>query len=367
MNGIYAKRGWLYYQAPKPPGGTRPKAIALKTRDWVAAMDAVDKMRYGQMETAAALAGTVDEALPLYLSARAEDTKATRRAREVILSGFRDILGNPRLKDLNPAMIATWRTHLEEKGGTLNGRGQARPASKRSYLITVRAFLNWCRKQGMLDHDPLSEIRHLAKVNITRRQKFLTVDERERLLALPMKDYAKLILHLGFFAGLRHEEMLALNPDWIWIADDKSRGTITVQDTEITFDDGPGGTAGSKGTWTPKGKRARIIPMHPRLLACILDHGMRRPWMLAPDRPLWPADHKNSKRFDPKKALGNLAKKAGVEKVNYHILRHSFATHLAIAGVELSKIAALLGDSLKVAEDHYAGYAPNSGDSLLKL
>ena len=155
--------------------------------------------------------------------------------------------------------------------------------------------------------------------------------------------------------------MLALHPGWIWISPEEDRGTIMVQATNIEFDDG------TKGVWMPKGKKSRVIPMHPRLLEVVKNYGMRKPYMLAPDRPLWPADEKKSTRFDPKKALANLATTAKLPKLTYHMLRHSFATHLAQKGRTMKEIASLLGDGLVVTEKHYVGFTPNSADVLAVL
>jgi len=86
--------------------------------------------------------------------------------------------------------------------------------------------------------------------------------------------------------------------------------------------------------------------------------------VIAPEKPRWPDDSKKSKRYDPKKSLHSIGVKAGVKVLNFHILRHSFATHLAMRGVALAQIAGLLGDGIKVTEDHYAGFSPGSGNPL---
>lgn len=136
---------------------------------------------------------------------------------------------------------------------------------------------------------------------------------------------------------------------------------------------------GSTGMWSPKGKRRRTIPLHPRLLALLLerpdlefrhapakDGGTENScgFMVSPERGRWPDDDKKSKRYDPKKSLYAIGTAAKVKTLNYHILRHSFATHLAMKGVSLAQIAGLLGDGLKVTEDHYAGFSPGTGNPL---
>jgi integrase len=306
---------------------------------------------------------TLEEILPRYYKDKAESKKDTRLSRERILEGFKDILGNPRVDQIDGETMAKWWDHLGEKGGSLNGKGAMKPTSKKSYLITVRAFLNWAIAEGMLKGDPMKRLRIHTRVKSTRIGEFLTEDERERVLkaAHDKPDHLKLILYLGFFAGMRDAEMLAMKKEWIWISPEKDRGTISIQDTAIQFQND------THGTWQPKGKRTRVIPIHPRLLEFLKTYGMHEPYMLAPEKDRWPDDNKKSKRFDPKKALTALGKKAKVKTLNYHILRHSFATHLAMKGVSLAEIAGLLGDGLKVTEDHYAGFCPSKVNPLAVL
>jgi site-specific recombinase XerD len=44
-----------------------------------------------------------------------------------------------------------------------------------------------------------------------------------------------------------------------------------------------------------------------------------------------------------KRAFNNACKKAGLENVTPHTLRHTFASHLVMAGIDLSTVQRLLG------------------------
>ena len=366
MKGLFEKRGWYYFQPPTPKGGKRPGMIALRTMDYVEAVIAATKIRDENELVCAARRDTLEEVLPKYYHAKRHDTKATRRSRETILDGFKDLLGNPRVDALCEELVGRWQDHLGTKGATPAGRGPLSPAAKKTCLITVRAFTNWLKKEGMLRIDPMAAMKRQTKVNVTRIHEYLTIEERDKVLGAmeemhrgrPVKDDVKLILLLGCYAGLRDTEILAANPAWLWIADDHSQGTIRVQDTPIVFENGV------RGMWQPKGKRRREIPMHPRLLAWFKDHPPQRPWLVAPHKEKWPGDEKVSKRFEAKNALHGLAKRAGISKLNFHILRRSFATHLVMKGVGIREVAALLGDRLSVTEDNYAGFIPSRRNPL---
>jgi integrase len=253
-------------------------------------------------------------------------------------------------------MIVEWRKTLAEKGGK---RGT--PVSITtlcSYTIVLRAFLNWALAKGLIRQDPMAGMGRALRVRKSRVQQFLLEDEREKLLAARAPDYVGLILRLGFFAGLREGEMLAFNPHWLWFSEDGTRGTLTVQNTPIEYTDG------KSGMWQPKGRERRTIPLHPRLLEYLQTYGLRSPWMLAPEKEKWPGEKMNSKRYDAGKALDGVSQRAGVRRVTTHLMRHSFATHLSMKGVPLAEIAGLLGDSLRVTEEHYAGYQPGKGNPL---
>ena len=359
MKGLYEKRGWWYYQAPTPKDAPRPKPVALKTQDEITAINAVTDMQWNGMILAAETKDTLAELLPRYFAAKSKDRKKTKHGREQILNAFKDLMGNPRVMDITQQSILDWREVLATKGGTLEALGPVSQTTMTSYLIVVRAFLNWCVAKRLLRENPANDLGKQSTVRKTKRKEFHPVEEREKILAKRTKDYVELINHLGFFAGLRDGEMLVINPDWIYIAPDKSHGSIHVQPTMIEFTDG------KKFLWEPKTARGvRTIPMHKRLIDFLENYGMRRPYLLKPDNPLFPDDKTKSLRFDPKTSLKNHAKLCGVRHTSYHKLRHSFGTHLAMGGATMAEIAGLLGTTVKVAEESYAGYSPRTENQL---
>ena len=358
VRGLYEKRGWFYYQPPTPTGGKRPAARALRTRDLVEAVAMVEEERMNADMERAVISGTLKEILPKYYEAKKSDEVKTRRAREVILNQFMEMTGNPKAADLTAEVVEKWRDDLLLRKVGKSERSLS-GATVKSYTITLRAFVNWLLEERVLRVDPMAKLKRQTRVVATRRQEFLTQAQRDVLLAdefspLPLR----MILHFGFLAGLRYAEMMAMTPRWIWISPDGSQGSVTVQETPVMMDDG------NSWVWKPKTKEMRTVPLHPRLLEFLKDKGYGEPFVVAPEKSLWPGGGKQSLRMDMKKSLASLSKRAGVPKLNFHMMRHSFATHLAMNGVPLARIAALLGDSLAVTEKHYAGFCPNHGDVL---
>jgi len=229
MKGLYAKQnGYWYCQPPKVRNEPRPKAIALGTMDEVEAITKAADHATGHAMIVAETKGTLREILPRYYGEGSGDTKKTRQGRQQILDAFTELMGNPRLRDIDETLLREWREILSTTGGSLKSTKAVSPSTKTSYLITMKAFLSWAVTAGHIRKNPAKskEFKGKTTVKVTRSQKFLTVDERERLLLTPCRDYVGLILHLGFFTGMRDGEMLAMTPDWLWIAEDWSKGSM---------------------------------------------------------------------------------------------------------------------------------------------
>jgi hypothetical protein len=116
VKGLYEKRGWFYYQAPTPKGGTRPKALALGTRDLMAALDRIEEERVEALEQRMSMAGTLAEVLPRCYKAKGPgDATVTRVNRESVLEEFKKVTGNPRVNTLGSREIEVWRKYLDDK------------------------------------------------------------------------------------------------------------------------------------------------------------------------------------------------------------------------------------------------------------
>lgn len=164
-------------------------------------------------------------------------------------------------------------------------------------------------------------IRHLP---FAKRPRTLPVvlspDEVQRLIdaALPGRD--RTLLEVVYSCGLRLKELLGLGVGDI----DSARMVLHIRHG--------------------KGNKDRLVPLSPRLLAVLRDYWRQ----CRPVTCLFPG----VKSVVPLTGSGVLricrrtAKRAGLSKrITPHTLRHSFATHLLEAGVDLLSVQALLGHS----------------------
>ena len=148
----------------------------------------------------------------------------------------------------------------------------------------------------------------------------LSPEEVVRLLeaALPGRD--RTLLELAYACGLRLKELLGLR-----VADiDSARMVLHIRHG--------------------KGQKERLVPLSPRVLELLRAYWRK----YRPTTWLFPG-------IEPTRALTDgtvqrlcrrTAKRAGLTKhVHPHTLRHSFATHLLEAGVDLLSVQAILGHS----------------------
>ena len=61
-----------------------------------------------------------------------------------------------------------------------------------------------------------------------------------------------------------------------------------------------------------------------------------------------------------RKAFNNACKRAGIKNLRFHDLRHTFATRLVLAGVDLATVSKLLGHSSIQMTMRYAHPTPEA-------
>lgn len=249
-----------------------------------------------------------------------------------------------------------------------------------SYIISaISPFFEWLVvKRKVITKNPFSGL-EMARFDASLKVKtiFCGAELRDFLLTesrnippdvLPPRTarWIAFALHLGFEAGLRRNEIIECRPDWINL----QNGTINVKATD---------------TFQPKTRHKRTIPMTKVLSAfladflaeekkaieteteqCIADD--KKPpeflWCIAPTVQRG----KSKYRYDFLRPYNTLIKYAGDKRkedlswVTPHVMRHTFASLLASAGVSLYKIARWLGDTLQTTERHYAHLQASDSD-----
>lgn len=104
-----------------------------------------------------------------------------------------------------------------------------------------------------------------------------------------------------------------------------------------------------------KGKKDRIAPLSPKILA------MLREYYITYKPKLWLFEGQNIGEQYSEKSLQSILKKVGNTKpVTLHWLRHSYAAHLLESGTDLRYIQELLGHSSSKTTEIYTHVSTKS-------
>lgn len=68
-----------------------------------------------------------------------------------------------------------------------------------------------------------------------------------------------------------------------------------------------------------------------------------------------------------RRPMWRACKKAGLRQIGWHVLRHSFASHLVMRGATMTAVQELLGHSSIVMTMRYAHLAPEAVQETVRL
>jgi len=176
---------------------------------------------------------------------------------------------------------------------------------------------------------------------------FLSQEESDLLLAHSSGLYRDIIL-MALKAGLRRGELIALS----WSDINWSNKTLTVRHSWCEA---------SQSVDTPKSNRERHIPLTDDLHAMLLRRKRAAGFVFVNEK---------GHRFQVKwfsHELRKACQRAGIQAITCHTLRHTFASHLAMAGASLKAIQELLGHANIEMTMRYAHLAPSSLRQTVKL
>ena len=195
---------------------------------------------------------------------------------------------------------------------------------------------------------PESALKSVHKVKLFKvdnaRTRFLSDTEIRELLAacdhvrtfkngkmeIKKQDHLKPLIVFALNTGCRREEIFSLK----WEQVDLKHGFISLNRTK-------------------NGER-RQIPINDTLRE-MLQRRVRRL-----DVPFVFYDQETGKRFtDCKRSFTTACRKAGILDFHFHDLRHTFASHLVMAGVDLTTVSRLMGHKSLTMTLRYSHLAPN--------
>jgi len=225
-----------------------------------------------------------------------------------------DVFGKLALDDLTREDLLRWRSQRAS---------EVKPATVNRALTYLRAYFNLALADGHCKANPAQDGRgkkggRLLLKESASRERVLAEDEQARLQeALAARHFV--LVEFALQTGLRLSEQFSLR----WEHVDEDQGLLLVADS--------------------KSGQPRFVPINKRtreLLQVLKESGQGSSWVFAsranPNRPV---NHKNFIRRVFKPAV----ERAGLDALNWHDLRRTAGSRLAMAGVPLNTVGDILG------------------------
>jgi len=260
-------------------------------------------------------------------------------------------LGDVRLERLTAARIRAWHSGLAEaparlrtKKGALELKTRAldpddaevmrrRRATANRVLTVLKAALNHAFHEGRVANDEAWRRVKPFREADAARVRYLSHDEARRLVNATEPSLRQMV-QAALLTGCRYGELAAIRSEDF----DSDAGTIRIRAAK-------------------SGKARHVV---------LTDDGISLFRRLAAGRPsgalLLPrADGKRWGRAHAQRPLAQACRVARISPaVSFHVLRHTYASHLVMAGAPLQVVAANLGHAdTRMTEKHYAHLAPN--------
>ncbi|MDB4976879.1 MAG: phage integrase family site specific recombinase [Myxococcaceae bacterium] len=229
---------------------------------------------------------------------------------------------------------------IEQLKAALVDKGLSAKRAK-NILAVLSRMLRYAREVGVLKAAPLIR---MPKVPPTSMD-FLS-DEYARLCSTAQRDPDRLaMLLVAGDAGLRKGEILALE----WGDLDLGVGTSSMMVTRNVWHD----NESSEHVGSPKGGRMRRVPMTDRLRRALLAHRSLRS-----TRVFCKEDGSGLTPGQLEVALRVTCSRARMRQIGWHVLRHTFGSHLAQRGASPKAIQELMGHSDIATTMRYMHLAP---------
>lgn len=325
---LYRRPGYGYFYVVWQDADGKPQRLSTGTRDRGQAERIQARVILSGAAPGAAL--TVAEILRAYIDERGPTLAAGKDRLRYPCERIIEFFGAASIGDLTRTKIAAYQAHRREAGisdGTIHNE-----------LTALKAALNHARKDGRIDTVP--------HIDLPRRpgprERWLTRDEAHALIGACVTPHIKLFIEIALNTGARSGAIL----DLTW-------GQVDLERRLIEFN-----LPGRRQT----AKRRAAVPINDRLLGIM--KSARRLAVAAADKKtnvktLAVIVFRGKGVRSIKKAFARAAARAGLGDVTPHTLRHTAATWMAQAGVDLWAVGGVLGHASPQTTARYAKHHPD--------
>lgn len=271
-------------------------------------------------------AGVVsDPRLPLktimkeYIDLHARPQKRSYRDDELILARVAKFFGEDTpIRQINPHALELYRT---ERLKTVS------PSRVNREMAVVRSMFSKAILWGRMTINPAKQIKAMREDN--RKERFLSLEEKSALLS-NASDELRPILVMALNTGMRQGEMLALK----WADVNLDQNLIFIAHS--------------------KSGKTRHVPINSQLAEMLKRLPKRGEHVFSDESGIIRSRHGGIRS-----SFERLVKKLGITNFRFHDLRHTFASDLAVKGVDIVTISQLLGHSSTRMSERYMHVSPN--------
>jgi excisionase family DNA binding protein len=226
-----------------------------------------------------------------------------------------DFFGGYTLREVTPMMIERFRAERLAAGNKRSTVNRFLALMKRMYTLAIN--------EGLAKENPVKKVKFFSEAD-NIKERILNPEEEKRLMAVA-PPRLRPILVIALNSGLRFSEIM--NLEWKHI--DFNGRRLRVERT--------------------KSKKVRYVNMNNPLLEELLQLRVS-----ANGSPYLFLNPKTGKPFTlVRKSFLTACKKAGIQGLRFHDLRHTFATRLIQKGVDIETVRALLGHYSIVLTQRY--------------
>ena len=338
VKGIYL-RGNVYWFAKMIAG--KRNFVSLETDDISVAIARARELKDNPvLESGDILIHVVDRYVKHSVK-NGEWSLSTERSKGYFLKQWAETMGRVTPRQIRTETIRAWHAERLKQVTDTTAYGN---------LMTLQGFFHWAKDTERLCASnpvkPLTDRKSTTRIRCpetSARKEFCTHAHRDRLIEECPREDLKFVLFCGFHAGMRFNEIVEARRFWF----DMDNGLLHLRKHEgIRFKD----------------REERTVPLTAGFKEYLSTHDWSdnpQGYMLHPDIE---ARRKNIYRWDFGLPFRTYMKSQKCEWVTPHIMRHTFASLLASAGVSIFKIAQWLGDEVRVVERHYAKLLPNDSE-----
>lgn len=282
---------------------------------------------------------TLAELLDKYLKEHSTPNKAASTVKNdtAMVEEMKEFFGNVLLQDVTPSLISAYKAKCREKElapATINHR---RTLLRHAFNLAIKEW-QWCQK------NPVERVSRDKVKN--ERDRWLTHEEEKKLLeccvlhptrkdnTVEVSYRLQEIVLFALNTGMRQDEILSLE----WPNADLFRKTILVVKS--------------------KNGEKRTIPMNQKVFELLKSKARAN----QNDNKIVFASEAGTKilRRNLMRSFYNARDRAKIADFHFHDLRHTFATRLAQAGIDLYQISKLLGHKDIKMTQRYAHHCPDS-------